>query len=48
MRKNSSSNGLVKEGADSSIDYPTTQLNTHELTSKLELELVESSFWNME
>lgn len=43
-KKNSSSNGLVKEGADSSIDYPTTQLNTHELTSKLELELVESSF----
>ncbi|CAX44795.1 conserved hypothetical protein [Candida dubliniensis CD36] len=43
-KKNSNSSGSVKEDAESSIDYPTTQLNTHELTSKLELELVESSF----
>ncbi|RCK56158.1 hypothetical protein Cantr_05419 [Candida viswanathii] len=31
--------------ASTSFDYPTTQLKTHELTNKLEFELMESSFF---
>lgn len=39
-------NDQVNDITDStSFDYPTTQLKPHELTNKLEIELIESSFF---